>query len=129
MRSNRAEQDGLETLRFAASFFLSEAACDDIRSVSDESRPVGGEYRKAKLATPLLRIGKRYMGSAILLGGLFKGADVLWRKRFAWLAFPWIAMLLVAAVLLITYREPPGAYRRSGPGARNFRFSPPIENG
>lgn len=43
MRSNRAKQDGLETLRFAASFFLSEAAGDDIRSVSDESRPAGGE--------------------------------------------------------------------------------------
>ena len=54
-----------------------------------------------------------YMGLAILLAGLFKVADVLWRKRFPWLAFPWIAMLMVAALLLITYREPPGAYRTS----------------
>ena len=69
-----------------------------------------------------------YMGLAILLSGLFKGADVLWRKRFAWLAFPWIAMLLVAALLLITYREPPGAYRTSGPAAGNSWFSPTIEN-
>lgn len=67
-----------------------------------------------------------YMGSAILLGGLFKGADVLWRKRFAWLAFPWIAMLLVAAVLLMTYREPRGAYRKEAT-TRNCRFGPAIE--
>ena len=85
------------------------------------------EYGTPEAVTEAAR-KHNYMGSAILLGGLFKGADVLWRKRFAWLAFPWIAMLLVASVLLITYREPPGAYRRSGPSARNSRFSPTIEN-
>lgn len=69
-----------------------------------------------------------YMGFAILLAGIFKGAEVVWRKRFGWLAFPWIAMLLVAAVLLMTYREPRGAYRTTtGPTAKNFRLSPAIK--
>ncbi|MGH9931481.1 MAG: hypothetical protein ACREA9_19920 [Pyrinomonadaceae bacterium] len=57
----------------------------------------------------------RYMGVVIALAGVFKAADVLWRKTFRWLAFPWIALLLIAALLLITYREPYGAYRISAP--------------
>ena len=68
-----------------------------------------------------------YMGIAILLSGLFKGAEILWQRRFSWLAFPWIAMLLVAALLLLTYREPTGAYRTTGPNAASFRFTPAIE--
>jgi hypothetical protein len=69
-----------------------------------------------------------YMGFAILLAGIFKGAEVVWRKRFGWLAFPWIAMLLVAAVLLMTYREPRGAYRTTTAStAKNFRLSPAIK--
>ena len=69
-----------------------------------------------------------YMGFAILLAGLFKAAEILWIKRFAWLAFPWIAMLLVAALLLITYREPPGAYRTTDRRVRNCAFSPAIND-
>lgn len=68
-----------------------------------------------------------YMGLAITLAGLFKGAEVLWRKRFEWLAFPWIVMLLVAALLLITYREPWGAYRTREPTARSFAFAPGLK--
>lgn len=68
-----------------------------------------------------------YMGMAILLAGLFKGAEILWQKRFSWLAFPWIAMLLVAALLLLTYREPAGAYRTTRPNTANFRFSPQLK--
>ena len=67
-----------------------------------------------------------YMGFAILLAGLFKVADVLWRKRFAWLVFPWIAMLLVAALLLITYREPPGAYRTTEPTTEMLDLAPRL---
>lgn len=52
-----------------------------------------------------------YLGSIIILAGLFKVADVLWGRKFKWLAFPWILLLLVAAVLFITYREPEGAFR------------------
>ena len=55
----------------------------------------------------------RYQGAVIVLAGLLKVAEVLWQRRFKWLAYPWIAMLFVAALLLITYREPKGAYRTS----------------
>lgn len=58
----------------------------------------------------------RYFGLVIALAGLFKAAEVLWRRRFKWLAFPWIALLFIAAVLLMTYREPPGAYRTGQSG-------------
>lgn len=52
-----------------------------------------------------------YFGFVIALAGLFKAAEVLWQRRFKWLAYPWIALLFVAALMLITYREPYGAYR------------------
>lgn len=57
------------------------------------------------------------MALAILLADVFKGAEVLWLWKFRWLAFLWIAMFLIAALLLISYRELPGAYKnkRSGP--------------
>ena len=53
----------------------------------------------------------KYLGLVIAVAGLSKAADVLWRRRFPWLAFLWIAMLFIAALMLITYREPEGAYR------------------
>ena len=52
-----------------------------------------------------------YQGAVIVLAGMFKAAEVIWQRRFRWLAFAWIALLFIAALLLITYREPPGAYR------------------
>ena len=58
----------------------------------------------------------RYFGLVIALAGLLKAAEVLWQRRFKWLAFPWIVLLFIAALLLITYREPPGAYRTSRSG-------------
>lgn len=57
----------------------------------------------------------RYLGAIIVLAGLMKAADGLWSKKFKWLAFPWIALLVIAAIMLITYREPPGAYRSDAP--------------
>ncbi len=56
-------------------------------------------------------VNHRYQGAVIVLAGLLKMAEVLWQRRHKWLAYPWIAMLFVAALLLITYREPDGAYR------------------
>ena len=56
-------------------------------------------------------VNHRYQGAVIVLAGLLKVAEVLWQRRFKWLAYPWIALLFVAALLLITYREPDGAYR------------------
>lgn len=65
----------------------------------------------------------RYFGLVIALAGLFKAAEVLWRRRFKWLAFPWIVLLFIAALLLITYREPPGAYRSFSPITQQRHFS------
>ncbi len=69
----------------------------------------------------------RYFGFVIALAGLFKAAEVTWRKRFKWLAFPWIGLLLIAAAMLISYREPQGAYRTAPPLQRHngFTMGPP----
>lgn len=53
----------------------------------------------------------RYLGILLILGGLLKAAEVLWIQHFEWLAFPWTIMVLASAVLLISYREPEGAYQ------------------
>ena len=53
----------------------------------------------------------RYQGTAIILAGVFRAAEALWHHKRKWLVFPWIAMLLVGAALLISYREPEGAHR------------------
>ena len=66
----------------------------------------------------------RYLGLVIAIAGLFKAADGLWRKKFRWIAFPWIAMLFIAALILITYREPAGAYRSYTPRQQRTVFFP-----
>lgn len=57
-----------------------------------------------------------YLGVAILLSGVFKFAEVLWSKKAQWLLYPWIVFLAIAAVLLVGYREPEGAYRLAPDG-------------
>ena len=57
-----------------------------------------------------------YLGSEIILAGLSKAAQVLWERKFRWLAFPWIVFLFLAALMLLTYREPPGAYKTKSSG-------------
>ena len=52
----------------------------------------------------------RYQGALVILVGVFKAAAVIW-PRVKWLAYPWIILLFITAVLLLTYREPYGAYR------------------
>jgi len=52
----------------------------------------------------------RYLGFAVMLVGIFKAAEVQWQRTIRWLAYPWIIALFVTALLLITYREPKGAY-------------------
>ena len=64
-----------------------------------------------------------YQGAVIVLAGMFKAAEVMWQRRFRWLAFAWIALLFVAALLLITYREPPGAYRTSRSSETGYALS------
>ena len=53
----------------------------------------------------------QYLGSVLILSGLFKTAEVFGRNTIKWLVFPWILFLVIAATLLISYREPEGAYR------------------
>jgi hypothetical protein len=52
-----------------------------------------------------------YQGITVILVGVFRVADLLWRQSQKWLAYGWIVFLFMAAALLITYREPWGAYR------------------
>lgn len=56
-------------------------------------------------------IEHRYQGILVILVGVFKAAEALWRHRFRWLAYPWIILLFITALVLISYREPQGAYR------------------
>lgn len=56
-------------------------------------------------------LAHRYQGGLVILVGVFKAAEVLWQQRIKWLAYPWIILLFITAVLLISYREPHGAYR------------------
>jgi hypothetical protein len=52
-----------------------------------------------------------YQGASVILVAVLRAADILWRPRLKWLAYPWIIALFIAAALLISYREPYGAYR------------------
>lgn len=52
----------------------------------------------------------RYQGAMVMLVGLLKSAEVQWQRTIKWLAYPWIVALFITAILLITYREPKGAY-------------------
>lgn len=51
----------------------------------------------------------KYLGSVLVLSGVFRALEMLWYNR-KWLAYPWLLFLAIAAVLLISYREPEGAY-------------------
>lgn len=51
----------------------------------------------------------KYLGAVLVLSGIFRGAEIL-RPNKKWLKYPWIIFLVMAAVLLISYREPQGAY-------------------
>ena len=66
-----------------------------------------------------------YLGFVIILVGLLKAAEVLWRRRFKLLAFSWIALLLAAALMLISYREPEGAYRTTPVSSEPGHFLAP----
>ena len=52
----------------------------------------------------------RVQGSFLFLAGAAKTADVLWPSRRHRLRPVWIVCLFISAVLLLTYREPLGAY-------------------
>jgi hypothetical protein len=74
-------------------------------------------------------IKHHYQGASVILIGIFRVADLLWRRRNRWLAYPWIIFLFITAALLITYREPYGAYRdgqRSPPLTAIARLDCPL---
>jgi len=72
------------------------------------------QYGTPEAVTEAMR-KHHYQGASVMLVGIFRGADILWQKRNKWLAYPWIIALFITAALLITYREPWGAYRTQTP--------------
>ena len=51
-----------------------------------------------------------YLGTALVLAGIFKAIEVIQRGAKKWLTFSWAFFLTIAALLLLSYREPEGAY-------------------
>jgi hypothetical protein len=62
-----------------------------------------------------------YQGASVILVALFRTADILWQHK-KWLAYPWIIFLFITAALLITYREPYGAYRTVPPAIESSQI-------
>lgn len=52
----------------------------------------------------------KYLGAVLILAGVFKALEVVKRSTQKWLTFSWVLFLTIAAILLISYREPEGAY-------------------
>ena len=57
------------------------------------------------------KIVHNYIGIMLISSGFFKVLEIFGRSTLRWLVFPWIIFLAAAAILLISYREPEGAYR------------------
>ena len=51
----------------------------------------------------------KYLGSVLVLSGVFRGVEML-QPNQKWLKYPWVIFLTIAGILLISYREPEGAY-------------------
>jgi hypothetical protein len=58
----------------------------------------------------------RVLGSTFVVAGILAAANVVRLVRSKALASSWSLALLVAAVLLVAYREPEGAYHENAPG-------------
>lgn len=58
----------------------------------------------------------RLLGAVLIAAGLLAGSHALWRRLS--LAYLWPLVLLLAAVLLIVYREPEGAWELEGSEGR-----------
>ena len=52
----------------------------------------------------------KYLGTVLIFAGIFKALEVIKKNTQRWLTFSWIFFLTIAAILLISYREPEGAY-------------------
>jgi hypothetical protein len=57
----------------------------------------------------------RYLGSVLIAAGLARLGQLVWLPMASWLAFVWPVLLLLAAILLVSYREPKGAYEEHAP--------------
>ncbi len=52
----------------------------------------------------------RYLGTTLILSGVAKAAEVVWRDRYKKIVYVWMFFMLITTVMLVTYREPDGAY-------------------
>lgn len=52
----------------------------------------------------------RYLGTALILSGIFKALELAWARLYPMLKYIWMIFLLITSIMLITYREPAGAY-------------------
>ena len=52
----------------------------------------------------------QYLGTMLILSGVFRLIEIMSIKNPLWLRLTWALFLLSAAILLIIYREPAGAY-------------------
>lgn len=52
----------------------------------------------------------RYLGTALILSGVFKALELVWVRLYPVLKYIWMIFLLITSIMLIIYREPVGAY-------------------
>jgi len=53
----------------------------------------------------------RTLGMVLVLTGVLRGAEIVSVSKGKWFSFAWIVFLFIAAILLIIYIEPAGAYQ------------------
>src|SRR3989338_8183278 len=53
----------------------------------------------------------KYLGTVLIVSAVFRPVDVITKQTRKWITFVWVLFLVAAAVLLISYREPQGAYQ------------------
>lgn len=51
------------------------------------------------------------LGIILLITAIVKSVDVIWGKKYKWIAYMWILFLLSTSIMLISYNEPKGAYQ------------------
>lgn len=57
----------------------------------------------------------QYLGVLLIASGAFRAAEVLWAEKLRWLRFPWGILLLICAILLLSYHEPEGVFETMPP--------------
>ncbi len=64
----------------------------------------------------------RYLGASLILAGIFRMVEVLGKSKMKLAAYLWMIFLAVASGLLISYREPEGAYQIEVKPQNNLRM-------